>query len=115
MDTAGDGFFAIFDRPAEALSTAEWLRDRLHELGLDSRFGMHAGECEVRGEKVSGAAVIAAARVMATAGANEIVVSAAVRQALDHFDESFGDMGEHSLKGLPGQWRLYRLLGARQA
>ena len=109
MDTAGDGFFAVFDRTSDALSSAEWLCDRLRELRLDSRFGLHIGECEVRGEKVSGAAVITAARVMATAGPNEIVISAAVRDALGHLGESFGDLGDHSLKGLPGQWRLYRL------
>ena len=112
MDTAGDGFFAVFDRPSDALSSAELLRDQLHELGLDSRFGLHAGECEVRGEKVSGAAVITAARVMATAGANEIVISAAVHDALGHRGEPFGDLGDHPLKGLPGQWHLYRLVSA---
>jgi class 3 adenylate cyclase len=111
MDTAGDGFFAVFDRPSDALSSAEWLRDQLHELDLDSRFGLHAGECEVRGEKVSGAAVITAARVMATAGPNEIVVSAAVHDALGHLGKPFGDLGDHPLKGLPGRWRLYRLVG----
>ena len=112
MDTAGDGFFAVFDRSSDALSAAESLRDRLHELGLDSRFGLHAGECEIRGEKVSGAAVIAAARVMATAGPNEIVVSSPVREALSQLGVPFGDLGNHPLKGLPGEWRLYRLAGS---
>jgi len=46
---------------------------------------------------------------MASAGPNEIVVSAAARDALGHLGEAFGDLGDHSLKGLLGQWRLYRL------
>jgi class 3 adenylate cyclase len=107
MDTAGDGFFAVFDRPADGLHSAQWLRDRLRELSLDSRFGLHAGECELRGEKVSGVAVIAAARVMATAGANEIVVSQVIHESLGNPDGAFRDLGDRTLKGLPGTWRLY--------
>jgi class 3 adenylate cyclase len=107
MDTAGDGFFAVFDRPGEALGSAQWIRDRLHELDLDSRFGLHAGECELRGEKVSGLAVIAAARVMATAGPNQIVISQVVHETLGNPDGAFRDLGDRVLKGLPGRWRLY--------
>ena len=107
MDTAGDGFFAVFDRSGDALRSAQWIRDRLRELDLDSRFGLHAGECELRGEKVSGVAVIAAARVMATAGPNEIVISRVVHETLGDRDRTFRDLGEQALKGLPGTWRLY--------
>jgi len=107
MDTAGDGFFAVFDRPGNGLHSAQWLRDRLRELRLDSRFGLHLGECELRGEKVSGVAVIVAARVMATAGPNEIVVSQIVHESLGNPDGAFRDLGERALKGLPGTWRLY--------
>jgi class 3 adenylate cyclase len=114
MDTAGDGFFAVFDRPGEALASAEWIRDRLHELSLDSRFGLHAGECELRGEKVSGVAVIAAARVMATAGPNEIVISRVVHESLGNPVGAFRDLGEKALKGLPGTWQLYGSAPAQQ-
>jgi class 3 adenylate cyclase len=107
MDTAGDGFFAVFDRPGDALASAQWIRDRLHEVSLDSRFGLHLGECEVRGEKVSGVAVIAAARVMATARPNEIVISRVVHETLGTPDGAFRDLGEQALKGLPGTWRLF--------
>jgi class 3 adenylate cyclase len=107
MDTAGDGFFAVFDRPANGLHSAQWLRDRLRDLNLDSRFGLHLGECELRGEKVSGVAVIVAARVMAIAGPNEIVVSQVVHESLHDADGVFRDLGDQALKGLPGTWRLY--------
>jgi class 3 adenylate cyclase len=89
------------------LSSAQWIRDQLHELDLDSRFGLHARECELRGEKVSGVAVIAAARVMATAGPNEIVISNVVHETLGNRDGAFHDLGDRTLKGLPGTWRLY--------
>ena len=113
MDTAGDGFFAVFDRAADALRAAEWCRTTLQEAGLDSRFGLHAGECETRGEKVSGVAVITAARVMAQAQANEILVTAAGRDALSEDPGGgFADRGFHALKGLPGEFHLYEVTQA---
>ncbi len=106
IDTAGDGFFATFERPPQAVACAIPLRGVLHGLGLDSRIGLHAGECELRGERVSGLNVIVAARIMATARANEIVVSDELRNLLAGADFGFRDHGVESLKGVPGEWRL---------
>lgn len=60
IDTAGDGFFATFDRPADALKCAWAVGHAVRALGLEARTGVHIGECEMRGEKVSGLAVHAA-------------------------------------------------------
>ena len=106
MDSAGDGFFATFDRTLQGLRCAVVLRDSLRDLGLDSRIGLHAGECELRGEKVSGVNVVVAARVMAVAAANEIVVSDAVREFVARSGFRFTDRGIHALKGVPGEWQL---------
>ena len=105
VDTAGDGFFATFERPTRAVRCAVALRDALQALDLDSRVGLHVGECELRGERVSGLNVIVAARIMATAKANEIVVSDALRKLLAG-EFGFRDRGIESLKGVPGEWRL---------
>ena len=105
IDTAGDGFFATFERPSQAVRCAVALRDSLHALDLDSRLGLHVGECEMRGERVSGLNVVVAARIMATAKANEIAVSSELRD-LAAADFAFRDKGTESLKGVPGQWRL---------
>jgi class 3 adenylate cyclase len=109
IDTAGDGFFATFDRPLHGLHCAVALRGSLHALGLDSRIGLHAGECELRGERVSGMNVVVAARVMASAGANEVVVSDAVRELAVGSDFRFHERGMQTLKGVPGEWRLQSL------
>lgn len=106
IDTAGDGFFATFERPTQAVRCAVALRDSLQALGLDSRVGLHMGECELRGERVSGLNVIVAARIMATAKANEIVVSDALRELLAGGDFGFRDRGIESLKDVPAEWRL---------
>jgi len=113
IDTAGDGFFATFERPAQAVRCAWALRDSLRDLGLDSRVGLHTGECELRGERVSGLSVVVAARIMATAKANEIIVSSALRDLLVGTDFDFRDRGVESLKGVPGEWGLNLVADAR--
>jgi class 3 adenylate cyclase len=116
IDTAGDGFFATFDGGAEAARCAWAIRNAARELGLETRAGVHVGECEMRGEKVSGVAVHTAARVMAAAGDDEILVSDAVSEALPSGEIRLADRGVHELKGVPGEWRLFRLeaVGAPQ-
>jgi class 3 adenylate cyclase len=109
IDTAGDGFFATFDRPAAALRCAWAIRDAVRSLGLQTRTGVHIGECEMRGEKVSGLAVHTAARVMAAAGDDEIVVSSALREVAGSHEVRLADHGVHELKGVPGEWRLFRV------
>ena len=80
------------------------------DVGLQLRTGVHLGECEMRGEKVSGIEVHAAARIMAAAGAGEILLSSAVRNAFADVDFATADRGRHELKGVPGDWQLYALL-----
>ena len=107
VNTAGDAFFATFDRPVDGLRCAWAIRAAVRELGLETRTGLHRGECEMRGEQPSGLAVHTAARVMAAAGEGEILVSAAMRDALDEADLTIVDRGRHELRGVPGEWQLY--------
>src|SRR5690349_21257926 len=114
MHAAGDSFFATFTDPVRAVNCAEVLAVALGALGLPSRFGMHWGTCEMRGEEVSGLNVWAAARVMSIAASGEIVVSDAMREALLDTEVELDDRGTHRLKGLPGEWRLHALPPARR-
>ena len=41
MDTSGDGFFVVFERPADALAAAACVRDAVRRLGLHVRSGVH--------------------------------------------------------------------------
>lgn len=61
------------------------------------------------GDDVGGMAVHLGARVGAMASSGEVLVSSTVRDLVVGSDLSFGSAGEHELKGVPGQWRLYRL------
>jgi class 3 adenylate cyclase len=107
LDTAGDGFFASFDGPARAIRCACAIRESVRGLGIDIRAGLHTGECEQMEGKVGGIAVITGARVAAQAGANEVLVSATVRDLVAGSGLEFQDRGVHALKGLPEERRLY--------
>jgi len=112
MHIAGDSFFATFADPVRSVRCAQALRSELRALSVPSRFGLHWGACELRGEEVSGLSVWAAARIMATANQDEIVLSDAMRKALERATNAplnFEDRGAHTLRGIPGEWRLHAI------
>jgi class 3 adenylate cyclase len=112
VDVAGDGLFAVFDGPARAVRCACAIRDAVRALGLELRTGLHTGECEVAGPKVSGIAVHTGARVMAAARPEEVLVSATVKDLVAGSGIQFDDRGSQVLKGVPGEWRLYAVTSA---
>jgi len=46
---------------------------------------------------------------MAQAGPAEVLVTAGLKDVLPPSDFTFQDRGMHTLKGVPGEWHLYRL------
>ena len=106
-DTAGDGFFASFAGPARAINCAHEIAERVAALGLETRAGVHIGECEIIDGKPGGLAVTIGARLLGTAGPREVVVSQTVKDLVAGSGFSFTDRGEHELKGVPDRWRLY--------
>jgi pimeloyl-ACP methyl ester carboxylesterase len=100
IDTAGDGFMASFDGPARAIRCACAIQDAVSQLRLEIRAGVHTGECERIGDKLSGIAVHIAARVAGTAGPGQVLVSQTVRDLVAGSGIEFEDRGEHELKGV---------------
>ena len=111
-DTAGDGFYATFDGPARAIHCALEIRDRVHELGIEIRAGIHTGECELIDGKYAGIAVTTGARISALAEPSQVLVSQTVKDLVAGSGFTFETAGEHELKGVPDKWRLYRAAGA---
>ena len=107
IDTAGDGFFAIFDAPAAAVASALEIADGVAALGIEIRAGIHTGEVEQSGKKVAGITVPIAARIMSLAQPSQVLVSATVRDLAAGASLSFADAGRHQLKGVPGEWQVY--------
>jgi len=109
IDTTGDGFLATFDGPARAIHCAVQIRDAVQSLGIKIRAGLHTGEIELRDGGIGGLAVHLAARVMAVAGPDEVIVSSTLGDLVVGSGIAFEDRGSHSLKGIPGKWRLFHV------
>jgi class 3 adenylate cyclase len=107
LDTAGDGFFAVFDEPSDAIRCACAISDAVRELGIEIRAGLNLGETEVIGGKLGGMAVHAAARIMSLAGPGEVLVSSTVRDLVPGSGVEFSDRGTHTLRDIPQESRLF--------
>ncbi len=107
VDTAGDGFFARFDGPIRAVHCARAIGEAMGTLGLEVRAGLHTGECELVGGKITGLAVNIGARIAALAEPGEVLVSSTVKDLVAGSDLEFEDRGQATLKGVPGAWNLF--------
>jgi class 3 adenylate cyclase len=103
----GDGFLATFDGPARAIRCAASVAEAMGSLGIQVRAGLHTGELEVMDGDLGGLAVHIAARVMDRAQAGEVLVSNTVKDLVVGSGIDFDDRGEHELRGVPGEWRLF--------
>ena len=110
VNTAGDGFLASFDGPARAIKCAETIVKSLAALGIVCRIGLHTGECEVRQGQLQGIALHIAARVAALAPPGGVLVSQTVKDLVAGSGIHFEDAGLQTLKGLPEDWRLYKVI-----
>jgi class 3 adenylate cyclase len=108
VSTSGDGFFATFDHPEQAIQCASAIRESVKRLGLHLRIGMHFGDWLAAGELMSGLTVHIGARIAAAAAPGEVLVSDAVKTRIVDSDViRFVDRGKHNLRGVPGSWRLF--------
>lgn len=107
IKTTGDGILATFDGPGRGIRCAMAFRAATKRIGLAVRAGLHTGEIELRNNDIGGIAVHAAARVMARAGPDEVVVSRVITDLVAGAGINFSDHGTHELKGLPGSWDLF--------
>jgi YVTN family beta-propeller protein len=107
VDTAGDGFLATFGSPADELRCAGAVVEAVQHLGIEIRAGVHTGDVELAGGKVSGLAVHIGARAMGAAGPAEIFVTRTVRELTAGAGFEFQELGERTLKGVAGSWLLF--------
>ena len=110
VDTAGDGFLAVFDGPARAIRAGRAIVEAMRRLGLEVRVGVHTGEVEqLPGGKLGGIAVHIGARVAAAAQPGEVLVSSSVRDLVAGSGLDFVDRGVHPLKGVAEERQLFAL------
>ncbi len=113
IKTQGDGFMIAFSDAEQAVQCGigvqrALLTDAEHWGGISVRIGVHIGPSVRRGDDLFGRNVAMAARIADQAGGGEILISDAVRDAVE------GAAGidlcaprEAELKGLQGVHRLY--------
>jgi class 3 adenylate cyclase len=109
VKTVGDGIIATFDGPARAIRAAAAFCASVRELGLEVRSGLHTGEVELSDGDIGGIAVHIADRVCEVADGGEVLVSGAVPPLVAGSGLKFESRGMHDLKGIEGDWQLFRV------
>jgi class 3 adenylate cyclase len=109
IKTTGDGVLALLPSAGVCLRAAAEVRRDLGAVGLDVRIGVHVGDIDRRGDDVSGLAVNIASRAMSKGDAGDIVVTVSVVAAVAGQAVAFEPLGTHELKGVPGEWQLFRV------
>src|SRR5690349_7188095 len=75
VDMIDDRLLAIFDGPARAIRCATAITEYTLRLGVETRTGLHTGECEIVDGKVAGAAAQMGVCVALEAAVGEVLVS----------------------------------------
>lgn len=110
IDRAGDGFLATFEGPARAIRCGLAVVRDVAALGLEVRVGVHSGEVELVESGIGGITVHVGARIAASAGPSEVLVSGTVSDLVAGSGLEFVDRGEHELRGVPGRRRLFAVV-----
>ncbi len=99
--------FATFDGPARAIRCAQAIVEASARFNLQTRAGLHTGECDVLGECVSGVTVELGWAVARCAHHGEVWLSHTVNDLVAGAGIEFETRGEHMFESLPGKWRLF--------
>ena len=118
VETRADEFFAVFEQPAAALTTAVTVQRQLRtrasagDEDVRVRVGIHSGYPTLAKANYIGMAVHTAARICGAAHGGQIVVSGDFRTALGVPPPSgvrFRRLGAYALRGLPDKVELHQV------
>lgn len=107
VKNTGDGTLSVFEGPARAARCWAAASERLRDIGLDIRGGLHTSEVELVGGDVRGLGVHIAARLIELASPGELVASSVVRDLAVGSGLQFTEKGAYELKGVPGEWQVF--------
>ena len=119
LKTTGDGIFAIFVDPADALDATLELQSALADsaatdgIALHVRCGLHSGAVERRDHDVFGTEVNRAARIMGAAHGGQVLLSQRLFELVRHrlpAQATVLDLGVVRLRDLAGAERVYQLV-----
>jgi tetratricopeptide (TPR) repeat protein len=118
VKTIGDSFMVTFGSARSAVECAVAVQHALTEHNRDNpddqiqvRIGLNTGEAIQEKGDLYGAAVDAAAKIMAKSAGGQILISETVRNVIGSAHEiTLADRGPFWLKGFPHRWRLFEVL-----
>jgi class 3 adenylate cyclase len=108
INMVGDQILAVFDGAAAAIRCGCAICNAVQRLGVAVRVGIHTGEVECDDRTIGGITLHTGSRIKAVAQPGEVLVSHTVKDLAAGSGITFTDRGTHILKGLPGEWRLFR-------
>ena len=117
VKTIGDSFMVAFDSARKAVECAVGVQRALYDYNCRNpahpvkvRIGLHTGDAIRAGDDLFGTSVDAAARIMARAEGEQILVSDILKSILGATkDFGFKDYKRVRLKGFPERWRLWEV------
>jgi class 3 adenylate cyclase len=123
VKTTGDSFMIAFDSARKAVECAVGIQRALHANNrlhpnqpVKVRIGLHTGEAIRAGQDLFGTGVDAAARIMARAEGEQILVSDVLKSVLGAAkDFEFKDHKRVRLKGFTERWRRWEVVWRLQA
>jgi pimeloyl-ACP methyl ester carboxylesterase/DNA-binding winged helix-turn-helix (wHTH) protein len=101
------GILATFDGPARAIRCASSITDAAVRLGLRVKTGLHTGECDVLGDKISGVAVNMAGKIADDAEFGEILASRTVKDLVAGSGLNFVESNLKTFDDVQGNWRIF--------
>ena len=119
VDTQGDGFFIVFERAVDAVTSAITAQRALfttdwpNEVEVRVRIGIHTGEPELAEEGYIGLDVHRAARIMSAAHGGQVLLSRATRDQVAHDlppDVGLNELGQYHLKDISGLHELFQVV-----
>lgn len=101
------GILATFDGPARAIRCGTSISDAAIRLGLNVKTGLHTGECDVLGDKISGVAVNLAGKIADDAKFGEILASRTVKDLVAGSGLNFEESILKTFDDVQGNWRIF--------
>ena len=118
VETRADEFFAVFESPAAALTTAMLIQNEFRtrswsgNVEVRVRVGIHCGYPTLNDANYIGLPVHIAARICAAAHGGQIIISGDTRAALKGAIPEgvrFKSLGQHRLRGIRDEVALYQI------
>lgn len=109
VKNTGDGVLATFDGPSRGIGCAHALIEAFRAHDLEIRGGLHTGEIELRGDDITGLAVVIASRICDLADGGQVLVTRTVKDLVAGSGTNLVSAGDHRLKGVADTWQLYEL------